>query len=335
MNWSKGFSSKCYATFVDPISWKDTERFEITGGTLKRSDSGLRASADVSCVKYNQQNERLIRIWMDTEQSGSSGHTPLFTGFAEAPERDIDGVFEENPLTCYSVLKSAQDVFLPLGYYAPIGISGGQLVKQLLSSNTSAPIRIIGDLPALSQYIIAEDKENCLSMSEKILLATNGRLRVLGNGEVEIRPREVEISETFDPLNNDVIEPQLNAVNDLYSCPNVFRAVLDNTSAIARDDSLNSPLSTVNRGREVWAEEKDCDLSDDETLAEYAQRRLLEEQRHYLTISYNRRFYPDVLPSDLVALNYPAQKLVGRFYVVSQSIELGYGARTSEEVVQV
>ena len=110
---------------------------------------------------------------------------------------------------------------------------------------------------------------------------------------------------------------------------------MDDTSAVARDDSLTSPLSTVNRGREVWMEERDCDLAENETLAEYAQRRLKEEQRHYLAVDYDRRFNPDVLPSDLIQLGYPKQRIVGNFYVVEQSIELGYGARTSEEVVQI
>lgn len=335
MRWNKGFSARYYAAFIDPVTWRDTERFDITGGTVKRSDSGLRQSADVNCVRYDQTTERYIRIWLDTRQAGLSGHNAIFTGLATAPERDINGNLEENSLACYSVLKPAQDVLLPLGYYAPVGINGGQLVKQLLSAVIPAPVVIDGDLPPLSQYIIAEDNESHLSMSEKILSATNGRLRILGTGEVEIRPMSQEIVARFDPLSNDSIEPKLKAVNDWYACPNVFRAVMDDTSAVARDDSFTNPLSTVNRDREVWMEERDCDLSENETLAEYAIRRLKEEQRHYLAVDYDRRFNPEVLTSDLVQLSYPRQKISGNFYVVSQSIELKYGARTSEEVVQV
>lgn len=335
MRWNKGFSSVYYATFIDPITWMDIERFEITGGSVKRTDSGLMCSADINCIRYSQNTERYIRIWLDTSQFGLSGHNAIFTGLATAPEREINGGLEENSLACYSVLKPAQDVLLPLGYYAPMGINGGQLVKQLLSEVIPAPVAINGNLPPLSQYIIAEDNESYLSMAEKILVATNGRLRVLGTGEVEIRPMATEISARFDPLSNDSIEPKLKAVNDWYRCPNVFRAIMDDTSAVARDDSLASPLSTVNRGREVWMEERNCDLAENETLAEYAQRRLKEEQRHHLAVDYDRRFNPDVLPSDLIQLEYPKQKIVGNFYVVEQSIELGYGARTSEEVVQI
>lgn len=335
MRWDKGFSSQSYMSLVDPVTWKDISRIEITGGSIKLSDSGLRASAEIDCIRYDQQTERYIRIWMDTKQQGSSGHEALFTGLATAPEREIDGNLEKNSLTCYSVLKPAQDVLLPLGFYAPVGIDGGQLVKQLLSPAIPAPISVTGQLPALSNYIIAEGNESRLSMAEKVLSAINGRIRISGLGQVEICPMASSLSLVFDPINNDVVEPQLKATNDWYDCPNVFRAVMDDTSAVARDDSLTSPLSTVNRGREVWVEERDCDLADNETLAEYANRRLKEEQRHYLSLSYERRFFPGVFPSDLIGLNYPAQKIVGSFYITEQSITLGYGAKISEEVIQV
>lgn len=335
MDWRKGFSAQYYATFVDPVTWRDIDRFEIIGGGVKRVDSGLQSSADIDCRNYDQTTERLVRLWLDPRQGGSIDHVPLFTGLATAPERDIDGRIIATPLTCYSVLKYAQDILLPLGWYAPMGIGGAQLVKQLLSADTPLRVTIIGDSPTLSQYIIAEDNENKLSMSEKILAAINWRLRVREDGEIIICAKAANPSIKFDPLSNDCIEPQLKAINDWYKCPNVFRAVMDNTSAVARDDSPLSPLSTVNRGREVWLEEKDCALGKNESLAKYAKRRLEEEQRRYLAVNYDRRFHPDVLASDLIELNYPEQGLNGIFYISSQSISLGYGARTSEEVIRI
>ena len=335
MDWNKGFTAEYYACFVDPVTWRDIGRFEITGGSVKRTDSGLRHSADVDCISFDQTTERWIRLYLDTQQAGSTAHEALFTGLATAPQDDINGALQENSLTCYSVLKAAQDVHLPLGYWVAAGVNGAQWVQQLLSAVIPAPVTIIGDSPALSQYIIAEDNENHLSMAEKILAAINWRLRLRGDGTVEITSMPRQASVSFDPLNNDSVRPQLKTVNDWYSCPNVFRAVMDDTSAVARDDSLTSPLSTVNRGREVWMEERDCDLSDVETLAEYAQRRLQEEQWHYLSAEYDHRFHPDLLVSDLVSLHYPEQGLEGLFYVSNQSFSLTYGAEVSEEVIQV
>lgn len=335
MEWNKGFSARYYSTFVDPVTWRDTERFEVTGGSIKRTESGLMQSAGINVTKYDQNIERFIRVYLDARQTGDSSHNAIFTGLATAPEKEINGNMSSYELDCYSVLKPAQDVFLPLGYYAPAGVPGAEIVRDLLSQGTPAPVKVEGESPLLSQYIIAEDGENLLSMSQKVLTAIGWRLRINGMGEVTICDLASKISASFDPLGNDCIEPQIKAVNDWYSCPNVFRAVMDDVSAVARDDSTESPLSTVSRGREVWMEEKDCNLNDNESLADYAYRRLKEEQMHYLAVDYSRRFDPNVTVSDVVRLHYPNQGLDGLFYVTSQSIELGYGARTSEEVVQL
>ena len=32
MNWNKGFTARYYASFVDSVHWRDTERSEITVG---------------------------------------------------------------------------------------------------------------------------------------------------------------------------------------------------------------------------------------------------------------------------------------------------------------
>lgn len=334
MNWNKGFSAKYYATFVDTTTWRDTDKFDITGGSIKRSDSGLMQSADIECVNYSEERERWVRVYMDSRQDGESSHEPIFTGLAINPQRDIDGNLVNNSLECYSVLKAADDVLLPIGYYVLAGTDGGRIIKELLKA-TPAPVEVDENAPLLAQSIIAEDGETHLSMAQKVLNAINWRIRILGDGTIRVCKPASELSATFDPLNNDCIKPQIKAANDWYSCPNVFRAVTGDTSAVARDDSEDSPLSTVNRGREVWAQELNCTLNSGETLAEYALRRLKEKQQHYIETSYERRFHPDVHPTDAIALHYPAQKIDGIFYVSSQTISLSYGAETNEEVIQI
>ena len=54
MNWAKGFEATYYMTLVDRNTWKDTERIEITGGSVSRSDSNLIESADIDCVSYER-----------------------------------------------------------------------------------------------------------------------------------------------------------------------------------------------------------------------------------------------------------------------------------------
>lgn len=332
MNWSKGFEARYYMTIVDARSWRDREKIKITGGSVSRSEGGLRESADISCKSYDK-GEQWIRIWMDARQEGAAEHIALFTGLATSPDDDIDGPVTSNSLECYSVLKPAEDVLLPRGWYAPKGASASILIMDLLKV-TPAPVTITGNAPRLMQNIIAEENESHLSMIDKILLAINWRIRIAGDGSILVSAPAETPSARYSVTENDSVEPKLTKSLDWYSCPNVLRVVSNDQAVTIRDDSETSQLSVQNRGREIWAEESSCELSDGETLYEYARRRLKELQKVSENISYDRRFNPDLMVTDLVNLHYPEKKIDGDYYITSQRIELGYGAKTTEEVVK-
>lgn len=329
MDWSRGYSANYYAARVDPVTWRDVERFEITGGSIKRSNDALRESADVKCVDHQIEVEQWIRVYLDARQDGDASHTALFTGIASTPDLNRQMSRPETALACYSVLKPVDDVLLPRGWYASAGRQGGDVLRELLAV-TPAPVEIADDSPRLTESIIAEDGETHLTMVDRVLEAIDWRLRIDGDGTIEVVPKPLEAVATFDPIENDVIEPSVNITADWYSCPNVFMAVSKDLTGVARDDS-DSPLSIKGRGREVWAYESNCDLADNENIGQYAMRRLKELQQVAKKVSYARRFFPGVVPGDIVRLHYA--DFDGLHTVQSQSIELSYNARTSEDVV--
>lgn len=328
MDWSKGIEAKYYGSFIDKDTWRDMERFEITGGSIKRSTGDLIESADIECKNYTH-GEQWIRIWMDARQNGATEHIPMFTGLATSPEDSVNGNLVSNSLECYSVLKPLQDILLPRGWYAPQG-AGETVVRDLLSK-TPAPVYVEENTPRLKQNIIAEESETYLSMLQKVILALDWRIRIKGDGTVQVVPYPKEISGKFS-VDYDTIKPEFSRNYDWYKCPNVFRAVSGDDSAVAIDDSIDSPLSTVNRGREIWSEETSCNLNIGETLYEYAQRRLKESQMVATKVSYDRRYDPNILVTDYVTIDYAQIK--GTYCVTSQSIEIGYGANTTEEAIK-
>jgi hypothetical protein len=89
----------------------------------------------------------------------------------------------------------------------------------------------------------------------------------------------------------------------------------------------------VSRGREVWEIETSVDLGENESIAEYAQRRLDTLQQVEQSAEYDRRYVPGVYPGDLIQLHYPEQGLDAVYTVNSQSVELGHSARTTEKVI--
>ena len=205
IDWSKGYSASYYAERVDPATWRDVEVIRITGGTVKRELTGKRQSADISCVNYHIDVEQWIRVYMDVRQEGASAHVPLFTGLATSPDDDINGTLTTNSLSCFSVLKPAEDVILPRGWYAPAGMSGGELIRQLLRVSP-APVQVAPDAPALSDTIIAEEGETNLSMVDRILDAVNWTIRIDGDGTINIMPGSADPVIRFDPIENDMIE---------------------------------------------------------------------------------------------------------------------------------
>ena len=164
MDWSKGFSASYYMAIIDKRTWNDASRREITGGSISRSGSGLRQSADIDCPGYEPGTEQWIRVWLDVRQNGAAEHVAVFTGLACSPSIKRDGNIKEIPLECYSVLKPADDVMLQRGWYIAAGMNGAQMAASMLQEVIPAPVIVEGSSPALQQAIIAEDGETVLSM---------------------------------------------------------------------------------------------------------------------------------------------------------------------------
>lgn len=333
MIWSEGYTAKYYITLIDPVSWRDTERMEITGGSIDQSGSGLMESADLDMTELPVAREPWVRIWLEAEQNGIE-HFPLFTGLASCPKREITGASEQYKLQCYSVLKPVDDILLERGFYIPAEVTAPQAVARLLRKGI-APVDIadVDNPPKLDQAIIAEDGETCLTIAEKILEAVNWQIRINGKGEITIRPRSSEEVAMFDVNANDVIELSVSDEYDWFSCPNVFRAVSGDLTAIARDDDPSSLLSTVTRGREIWKEESSVNLGTNESLSSYAIRKLKELQSPARTVSYSRRFDPEIRVGDIVRINHPEIGINGAFKIQTQNIELTYNGKTAETAV--
>ena len=331
MNWGKGFSSKYIVTLVDPATWGDSGEVEATGGTIDRDiTTELLESASVN-VK-GSVGEQLIRIYLIASQNGETVREALFTGLPTSPTRNITGQSEENSLDCYSVLKIADDILLPLGYYAAAGSQGGQLIGRLLS-DLPCKVTVRGDSPALTNHIVAGESDSKLKMAREIADAIDWVIRVDGRGEVYVEPKSSTVAAGFDSQSADVIEPRVTDSRDLFSVPNVLRVSMENSTATARDDDENSDYSTVGRGREIWQSESVATLSDNESLGSYTMRRLRELQKPARTLSYTRRFNPEVVPGSLVNITYPRQGLSGIFRIQSQSITLGANANTQETAI--
>ena len=331
IDFGNGISATYYAAKVDPRTWADADEVPIISGSItKNADSDLAESADIT-VSEDIGAEEWLRVYMIAEQGGAKTRVPLFTGIASSPTRDIKGNTETRKLDCYSVLKVAADILLPLGWFAPARTNGGELIRILLS-DLPCPVEVDEGSPNIISSFVAGDKDSKLSIAQEIAKAIDWQIKVNGDGSVRICPKPLTISGTFDNIENDIIETSVSDNRDIFSVPNVLRVSLNGSAATARDDDPDSVYSTVNRGREVWQQE-DAKLAAGESLGEYASRRLKELQNPSRKLSYTRRFQPDVDVNDLVSIVYPRQNIGDVFRVKSQTITLSHGAKVKEEAI--
>ena len=332
MNWDVGYSSAFYGMIVNPDTWQDDERIEVVSGSISKGTTDLRQSAD-AVIDRSFSEETYVRFYLIAHQDAEVVREPLFTGLVVSPDRDIDGRRESHKVECYSVLKPCDDIYLARGWYAPASLSCDAIIKDLLSA-TPAPIEFAENtvVPELQTAIIAEDSETNLSMVDKILTAIGWVMTIDGDGVIHIEPPDNDVVYTYDNIDNDAIEPQLVIKRDWFNAPNVYRAISDDLVAVARDDSMDSPLSTVNRGREVWAQDNNVDLNDGQSISDYAIEALKKAQALVTTIEYKRRYNPNIDVGNVIQLHYPEQGIDGEWRSKSQNIEMSYGCQTSEEV---
>lgn len=338
MNWNSGFSATYELKTVDPVSFEDSGSLDFTGGTIDRTDSGLMESADLTMTE--NPGERLVRVYLRAIQDNDGERIPLFTGLTSTPERSLDGIRVTHNIECYSVLKPVDDILVPRGYFAPNGAEAAQLVRELLSVGP-APVVVDGDSPVLTEAIIAEDTMSRLDVAWMILNAVGWRLKIEGNGTVHICGQARDPAAVFDMFDNDIIEPAVTDQQDWFSVPNCIRIISGDKYVEYIDDNIDSDFSVyarkANRGGtgEIWTTETAPTTGANESLAEYAMRMLKEKQAPARTISYARRFRPNVLVGDKVTLHLPNIGIDGAFRITTQTIELGYGCRTAEEVTAV
>ena len=59
MKWNNGYSASYYAYIIDPVSWREKERIEITVGSISRSEDGPE-SLPISSARHTSKGRNNI-----------------------------------------------------------------------------------------------------------------------------------------------------------------------------------------------------------------------------------------------------------------------------------
>jgi hypothetical protein len=263
------------------------------------------------------------------EQEGGSERIAMGTFLVEAASDKVDFGTQSSTMDGWSVLKPAADVYMAVGDYVPQGVDGAAYAADLLSQSIIAPVSVSGSF-TLGDPIVYGKDSSVLKVVWDLLDAGGYCIRISGDGEVTISPKPQ--GGEWEPYDTKAaLFPGVERELDLTAIPNVYRAYSETSWAEAVNDSADSSISTVSRGRRVEMVDTSPTRINGETLAQYCARRLEEESTLFRSFTYTREFDPDTRPFDIAKESLPEIGMEGDMRIVSQSIECGPSVKVTQK----
>lgn len=334
MDWSQAYTVEWRLVNVDKGTWADGHEV----GTVKSVSIERDCTEDVPLLESASIEVEIPmgQEWEDGwyrfeglfSQGAERERIAMGTFLVEAASDHVDFGTQSSTMDGWSVLKPAADVYMALGDYVPKGTDGASYAASLLRSCAPAPVEVSGGF-TLDDHIVYSKDSSVLKVVWELLDAGGYCIRISGDGIARIspKPKGGGFSDT-----ESLVFPGIDRELDLTSVPNVYRAYSDTTWAEAVNDSPDSRVSTVSRGRRVEMVDTSPTRVNGETLASYCARRLEEESTLFRSFTYTRELDPDARPFDISSDHLPDIGMDGDLRIVSQSIECGPSCKVTQTV---
>lgn len=329
---------------VDPGTWRDTERLNNVKSCtiIRESDSATLGSATFD---INESiGECYIRVYLVTIQNGVTEKHPLGTFLIQTPSMSFDGRVKGVSMDAYTPLLELKESPPPIGYSQLKGENIMDIAYRLCREHARAPVVEPSCSTTLFYDFVAETNDTWLSYITDLIANAKYEFALDEMGRILFSPKQDTASLqpvwTYDDGNSSILYPDFTMDHDMYGIPNVVEVVYSNgaTHYHARvvNDDPNSPISTVNRGREIIHRVTDPDLIGDPTenqINEYAEQLLRELSSLEYTIKYSHGYCP-VRVGDCVRIDYNRSGLSDtKARVISQSIKCEPGCPVTEKAV--
>lgn len=329
---------------VDPGTWKDVKKLDNVKSCTINRDSEVETLGSATFDVTDSVGECYIRVYLVTIQNGVTEKHPLGTFLVQTPSSSFDGKVRAVSMDAYTPLLELKENPPPLGYSILKDENIMERAYQLVSENARAPV-VKTDCPTTLFYdFVANTSDTWLTFLTDLISNAKYTFGLDELGRILFLPRQDTASLqpvwTYNDDDNSILYPDMSANHDLYGIPNVVEVIYSNGgdfyyARVVNDDS-NSPISTVNRGREIIYRVTNPDSIGDPTqgqIQEYAENLLRELSTLEYTISYTHGYCP-VRVGDCVRINYSRAGLTNiKAKVISQSISCTPGCPVSEKAV--
>ena len=344
IDWTASMQQTFEYYIVDPGTWKDSELLKNVKSCKINRDSEVETLGSATIDVTESVGECYIRVYLVAIQNGVTYKNPLGTFLVQTPSSTFDGKVRNVSMDAYTPLLELKENPPPLGYSILKDANIMENAYLLTREYARAPVITTECSTTLFSDFVANTNDVWLGFLTDLIANAKYTFGLDEMGRILYLPKQDTASLqpvwTYDDDNSSILYPDLDVDHDLYGVPNVVEVVYSSGNshyyAKAVNDDENSPISTVNRGREILHRVTNPDLLGDPTesqIKEYAEQTLRELSTLEYTVTYTHGYCP-VRIGDCVRLNYSRAGLTDiKAKVIRQSIKCESGCPVEEKAV--
>lgn len=343
-DWTKSMEQTYEYYIVDPGTWKDVKRLDkIKSCTINRDYSTeTLGSATIDAV--DSLGECYVREYLITIQNGVKEKHPLGTHLVQTPSSSFDGKKLDVTMDAYTPLIELKENPPPIGYSILKGENIMDAAYLICREHMRAPVIKTESTNTLNTDFVANTDDTWMSFTSDLIANAKHSFDLDELGRVIFPPYQdiasLQPVWTYTDDNSSILSSSISVDHDLYGIPNAVEVIYskggDYYYAKVVNDNPNSPISTVNRGREILYRVIDpslLGLPTEQQIQQYAEDTLKQASSVEYTISYTHGYCP-VRLGDCVRLNYVQAGLTDiKAKVISQTIKCVSGCQVSEKAV--
>lgn len=343
-DWSKSMQQTFEYCIVDPLTWKDMRKLDTVKSCSIDWDAETDTLGSATIDTTETLGECYIRVYLITIQNGVREKHPLGTFMVQTPSTSFDGKVRTVTMDAYTPLIELKEKQPPYGYALLKDTNIMEKAYQLTSENARAPVVRTASTDTLSYNFVSETDDTWITFLKDLIANAKYSFSLDELGRILFAPDQDTASlqpiTTFDDSNSSILYPDITMNHDLYGLPNVVEVIYSNGSdslyARVVNDDENSPISTVNRGREIVYRETNPSISgtpNEAYIQDYAKRLLKALSSIEYTISYSHA-YCGIRLGDCVRLNYKRAGITNvKAKIINQSIKCEPGCPVKEKAV--
>lgn len=329
---------------VDPGTWKDSKLLDNVKSCTISRDSTAETLGSATIDTTETIGECYIRVYLVTIQNGIRERFPLGTFLAQTPSFNFDGKVRSASLDAYTPLRELKENPPPLGYSIFKNENVMENAYKIIREQARAPVMMTECNTTLHNDFVANTDDTWLSFLSDLIANAKYVFDLDEMGRILFQPKQDTASLQpvwmFDDSNSSILYPEIEVNHDMYNIPNVVEVVYSQNGTYcygrAENNDINSPISTINRGREILSRDTNPSIRGNPTNAQiqlYAENLLRESSTLEYTITYTHGYCP-VRVGDCVRLDYKRAGINGlKAKVISQSIKCEPGCPVTEKAV--